>query len=134
MARGRRRKPAMGPLLFAEAIPDLVPPPESRLPQDRQQALSRGEAKRAEGKALPLCCLPPPQERAQPPPPPGRREDGKLWFDGPSKVKHSAEVPDRPHHDRAFRSLDGRSVIRDVRRGDRWLSWHFDSEFKVGDS
>ncbi len=127
----RRRKPAAGPSLFGEdpSSPAASPAPLSRLPQDRQQAISRGDARRAEGKSLPLGCLPSPQERVRHNAMPGRREDGKLWFEGPGKAKHSGEGPVHSHYDRPYRSTSGKPVTRDVRRGDRWLPWHFDPEF-----
>ena len=71
--------------------------------------------------------LPEEQEPHFPMPGPGMREDGKLWFEGAGKAKaspaddhvdHKAQVRARPPLD-ALRS-------RDVRRGDKWLPWHFE--------
>jgi hypothetical protein len=47
----------------------------------RAEAAARGDAMRAEGRALPLCWLPEPQPRAILGALPGRREDGQLWFE-----------------------------------------------------
>jgi hypothetical protein len=58
--------------------PAVVGPPIS---PDRQDVAARGDDRRSQGLALPLCWLPEPQGRVVLPPLPRRRDDGKLWFE-----------------------------------------------------
>lgn len=59
---------------------------------------------------------------------PGKREDGKLWFEGPSKLHKapSAESEEHVDHKAAVRARPHADCLRprDYRRGDRWLPWH----------
>ena len=94
-------------------------------PRDYKAETERGDALRAAGLALPLCWLPEPQERWVQPPLPGKRDDGKLWFEG--EPRH--EIRENPeNHRRQLIDPEERHLLprpRDVRRGDKWLPWHF---------
>lgn len=77
--------------------------------------------------------LPRQQERFVHPDPPGKRDDGKLWFDGPGKSKTVSEQAERKEAERIYvkKYYDpDRLKPRDFRKGDRWLPWHFGGETK----
>lgn len=107
------------PCCEATGQPIDVPPDES--------ALSRGDALRAAGIALPLCWLPDPQPRFVHP----RVPEGDTMA-----MVRPGEIPDGPAPGSPL-SLDERiprAVVvpeighegpRDVAFGDRWLSFHF---------
>ena len=70
--------------------------------------------------------LPEPQPRYVQPEPPGKREDGKLWFEG--ALKRSTISEDHLVAKRGLTSYGDELKPRDFRKGDRWLSWHFDAQ------
>ena len=80
--------------------------------------------------------LPEPQPRFVHPPGPGKRADGKLWFDGPSRAALTADkaelaqVATDEMAEKKIKFTGEKVRPRDVRRGDRWLPWHF----KIGNT
>ena len=73
--------------------------------------------------------LPEPQERYVQPDPPGKRPDGKLWFDGPTRRSIAGDKVNLAQMSTRRLRLDGTELpMRDFRKGDRWLSFHFDAE------
>ena len=68
-------EPAAGWLIDASPLPDL------HYATDRQGAMAKGDARRAAGKALPLCWLPESQGRHVFAELPGRLPGDTLWFE-----------------------------------------------------
>ncbi len=60
------------------------------------------------------------------PPGPGKREDGKLWFDGETRRAIAGDKVNLAKYSMQRLKLDGTELtMRDYRKGDRWLPWHF---------
>jgi hypothetical protein len=106
----------------------LKPPPTAaQLPGDwaAQQHEPSYEANKNESALK----LPPPQPRFVHPPGPGKRTDGKLWFEGPSRRGIAGDKVDMMKYSTERIRLDENDLKpRDFRKGDRWLPWHFGSE------
>ena len=74
---------------------------------------------------------PDPQPRFAHPPAPGKREDGKPWYDGPTKSAHKAEKAELAQiatdemAQEKIKFTGEKIKPRDFRRGDCWLTWHF---------
>lgn len=72
--------------------------------------------------------LPEPQKRVIPPPGPGKREDGQPWY-GSATRRDIAEdkVNMMRYSTERLAITEDHPKQRDVRRGDKWLPWHFES-------
>ena len=97
--------------------------PESQLPGE----WSDSQYEQAEAPAV--LWLPEPQERFVHPEPPGKRTDGKLWFEGPTRRSIAGDKVTLAQMSTKRLALDGTELkMRDFRKGDRWLPWHFKDE------
>ena len=70
--------------------------------------------------------LPEPQERAILPPLPGKREDGQPWCGTATRRDIAEEKVNMMRYSTERIEITGEHLKqRDVRRGDKWLPWHF---------
>lgn len=70
--------------------------------------------------------LPPEQVKFVHPLGPGKREDGQLWFEGASRRSIAGDKVSLAKFSMQRLQLDGTELpMRDFRKGDKWLPWHF---------
>lgn len=73
--------------------------------------------------------LPPTQAKFIHPLAPGKRSDGKLWFDGETRRAIAGDKANLAKYSMQRLKLDGTELpMRDFRKGDKWLPWHFKKE------
>lgn len=82
-------------------------------------------AQYARAKRGAVLVLPEPQAKFVHPAGPGKRPDGLLWFEGPSRRNVAVDKVNLARMSTERLKLDGTELpMRDVRRGDKWLPWH----------
>jgi hypothetical protein len=106
----------------------LKPPPTAaQLPGD--WADQKYEPSYGANKNESTLALPSPQKRFIHPEGPGKRTDGKLWFEGPSRRNIAGDKVDMMKYSTERLKLGPDDLKpRDYRKGDRWLPWHFGRE------